>query len=112
MTVPLSDSAYDALTSLHREKGKYPDCPYVFHIDGNALSPGLVTKAFERACKRAGVENFRLHDLRHDFASSLVQKGVNMYQVETLMGHKDGRMTRRYAHLRMQDLHDAVKVLG
>ncbi|MBI5695307.1 MAG: site-specific integrase [Nitrospirae bacterium] len=112
LAVPLADTPYRTLESLLRLRDKYPDCRHVFHKDGSPLVPGQVTKAFERACKKAGIENFRLHDLRHDYASSLVQKGVSMYQVESLLGHKDGRMTRRYAHLRMKDLQDAVSVLG
>jgi site-specific recombinase XerD len=67
--------------------------------------------AFKRACKRAGIENFRFHDLRHDFASKLVQNGNDLYVVQKLLGHSDGRMTQRYAHLRVENLRTAVETL-
>jgi integrase len=110
--VPLADRPFEVLTSLHKEKDRYPDCPYVFHKDGMPLTPGQVTKAFERACKKAGIAKFRFHDLRHDFASNLAQKGQSLYHIQRLLGHKDSRMTQRYAHLRVDDLRKAVESLG
>ena len=67
--------------------------------------------AFKRACKRAGIVDFRFHDLRHDFASRLVQRKNELYVVQHLLGHRDSRMTQRYAHLRVDDLRDAVETL-
>lgn len=54
---------------------------------------------FASACKRAGVRGFVWHDLRHTFASRLVMNGVDIPTVMELMGHKDIKMTMRYAHL-------------
>ena len=75
-------------------------------------TPYRVSMAFKRACKRAGIENFRFHDLRHDFASKLVQNGNDLYVVQHLLGHRDGRMTQRYAHLRIDNLRQAVDTLN
>jgi integrase len=54
---------------------------------------------------------FLLHTLRHTFASRLVQKGVDLYRVQRLLGHTDIRTTQRYAHLAPADLESAINVL-
>lgn len=51
------------------------------------------------------------HHQQHDFASMLIQRGIDIYTVQILLGHKDGRMTRRYAHLSPENLRRAIKVL-
>ena len=55
--------------------------------------------AFEQAVRKAGIEDFTFHDLRHTFASRLVMAGVDLPTVKELMGHKDITMTLRYTHL-------------
>ncbi len=67
--------------------------------------------AFERAPKRARIEDFRFHDLKHTFASYLVMAGVNLRTVEMLLGHKDLRMTMKYSHLSREYLQEAVSTL-
>jgi site-specific recombinase XerD len=51
-----------------------------------------------------------LHDLRHSFASFLMNQGVSLYVVQNLLGHTQARMTQRYAHLAPQTLLDAAEV--
>ena len=70
-----------------------------------------VKTAFGTACKRAGIEDFRFHDLRHTFASRLVQGGVPLYNVMSLTGHKSLSMVQRYAHLAPDFQEEAIKVL-
>ena len=62
------------------------------------INPQQLTTAFARATKRAGIEDFSLHDCRHTFASWQVQNGTSLYDVQILLGHSDPRMTTRYAH--------------
>lgn len=65
-------------------------------------------KAFERACQEAGIDNFRIHDIRHTFASMAVMSGASLYDVQKLLGHQDIAMTQRYAHLSDEGLKKAT----
>jgi integrase len=66
---------------------------------GVLVFPVDITKAWHTAIARAGIENFRFHDLRHSCASALVQNGANLAEVATLLGHKGLQMTLRYSHV-------------
>lgn len=85
-------------------------------IDGRLfpLGPNQVTMLFVRAAKRAKIEDCRLHDLRHTFASYRAMSGVAGRGLRALLGHKDARMTMRYSHLSDAYLRAAVNgvVLG
>ena len=90
-----------------RRRARHIRSSYVFSKpDGKRYVE--IKGAFQRALKATGIEDFRFHDLRHTFASSLVQRGVDLYQVQRLLGHKDGRMTQRYAHLSPENVRDAI----
>jgi integrase len=73
------------------------------------FSPDALTIAIKRAAKVAGIEDFRLHDLRHTFATSIRQRGAGLDVVQDLLGHADPRQTRRYAHLGDTQLEDAAR---
>ncbi len=70
-----------------------------------------VYRAFKRALTLAGIEDFTFHDLRHCFGSWNRQAGVDIDTLADLMGHKDSRMTRRYAHITPVQLKKAVGLL-
>lgn len=114
IAIPLTDAAFDVFMELKREKKKvvFLDCPFIFHNKGRQYNHGQVSMAFRRACARAGVENFRFHDLRHDYASRLAQRGNSLYVIQNLLGHRDSRMTQRYAHLHTEALKKAVETLN
>ncbi|HVN94954.1 MAG TPA: site-specific integrase [Syntrophorhabdaceae bacterium] len=67
--------------------------------------------AFGKTLKKAAIENFHFHDLRHTFATRLVQNGVDLYKVKELLGHKTLAMTTRYAHHYPESLRTSVEVL-
>ena len=67
-----------------------------------------IKSAFGAALERAGIEDFKFHDLRHCFASALVQRGADLYEVQRLLGHKSHAMTQRYAHLAQENLRAAL----
>ncbi len=68
-------------------------------------------KAFRKAVKKAEIKDFRFHDLRHCFATKLIQSGVDLYKVQLLLGHKTPLMTQRYAHHYPESLREAVEIL-
>ncbi|MDB0528272.1 site-specific integrase [Ralstonia solanacearum] len=104
--VPLSRRAMEALLVLKRVAARHLGC------DGEIMSgpvfPGLTINAFRlaftRMVKRAGLENFRFHDLRHEATSRLFEKGLSQMEVAAITGHKDIRMLARYTHLQVKDL--------
>jgi integrase len=106
--VPLNDAAFRAFAEWRRQSG-----------DGGLVFPSPRTggrfddckKAWKTLMRKAGIENFRWHDMRHDFASRLVMRGVDLNTVRELMGHADMKMTLRYAHLAPEAKVKAVGVL-
>ena len=110
--IPMNTVVVSALKSHPRRVSKGILCPLVFSGDaGNAVT--TVTKGYKGALKRAGIyRHVRFHDLRHTFASHLVMKGVDLRTVASLLGHRDIKMTMRYAHLAPEHLQAAVDVLA
>jgi len=101
--VPLNDEAMRVLESWREQSG---DRPRVFEI-----STGFRT-AWGHILKRANIAGFRWHDLRHHFASRLVQHGVPLNTVRDLLGHSSVAMSLRYAHLAPDQRREAVAMLN
>ncbi|MEE9213740.1 MAG: tyrosine-type recombinase/integrase [Thermodesulfobacteriota bacterium] len=78
---------------------------------GTKILPSNLRRAFYNALEKAGIEDFKFHDLRHTFATRLAQRGVDLYKIAKLLGHEDIRMTQRYAHHCPESLRDGVKIL-
>lgn len=67
---------------------------------------------WDRIRRRAGLADVRLHDLRHSFASFLVNNGEDLYYVQRLLGHANLRSTQRYAHLAPDRLNQSAEVMA
>lgn len=94
---------------LERQKGKHPDWVFV-HTKAKPRSNGSLTpsvrkmrvddnNAWRLALERAGIKDFRFHDLRHTWASWLVQAGVPLFVLQEMGGWESVEMVKRYAHL-------------
>jgi integrase len=113
-TIPINQTAmailrgrYDGMDSDSRSADDLVFCSEAnTPLDGSNLR-----KAFDSALKAAKIENFHFHDLRHTFATRLVQRGVDLYKVQRLLGHKSPTMTQRYAHHFPESLRDGVEIL-
>ncbi|UYZ81091.1 tyrosine-type recombinase/integrase [Moraxella bovis] len=103
----LNDTAYNVLK--HRQANKQGD--YVFTNPKTGENIKSFNKGWQLCKKRAGI-NCRMHDLRHTYASWLVQKGVPIYTVKELLGHGDIASTQRYAHLDYSTKLQAVDLIG
>lgn len=107
-SIPLNRRAIEAVESL--KLLRLEGVPWVFSKpDGGRIK--TVYWQFRKALISAGIEDFRVHDLRHTFASWLVSEGVELIKVRDLLGHSSIKMTERYAHLMPDRLLDAVQVL-
>ena len=109
-TIPINDSTVKMLKKLGKVRPMKTDL--VFYSGCHtALDARNVRRDFQTALKNAQIEDFRFHDLRHTFATRLIQNGVDVYKVQTLLGHKSPGMTQRYAHHYSESLRDGVEVL-
>ena len=109
--VPVNEEARRALLNRARFRAEHcPDSLWVFaHKNGKRIQ--FMQNGFQAACGRAGIKDFRVHDMRHTCASWLVQGGVPLLEVSKLLGHSTTEMTERYAHLAPENLKAAVSVL-
>lgn len=103
IVVPLNDNA---ISVIQRRQGKHPR--YVFTYQGEPVAR-TTTKAWKSALDRAGIKNFRWHDLRHTWASWHVQSGTSLQELMELGGWAGLEMVLRYAHLAGDHLLDAAK---
>ncbi|MGC3900921.1 tyrosine-type recombinase/integrase [Legionella pneumophila] len=99
--VPLNS---DALEILNRQRGRHPE--YVFTYQGNPVSR-CNNHAWLKALKRAGIKDFRWHDLRHTWASWHVQNGTSLHELQQLGGWSEYDTVLRYAHLSSDHLRKA-----
>ncbi|AYQ26905.1 MULTISPECIES: site-specific integrase [unclassified Polaromonas] len=106
-SVPLNDSAIELLEML---KGENPDrtSPHLFISGRTGEHLQNIHKVWARLRVKAGLPKLRLHDLRHQYASFLVNSGRSLYEVQKILGHSSHSVTERYAHLSSKSLMDAA----
>jgi len=102
--LPINGTLYRTLSERPEKSG------YVFG-NGNGGHVGDIKRSFHTACRKAGITDFRFHDLRHTYASLLTMMGVHIRALQELLGHKTLAMTQRYSHLAPEQLQNAVKLL-
>lgn len=100
--IPLNS---EAVLSLRLAQAPHPQ--WVFTYNGNRMD--AVGSAWKRSLRRAGLENFRFHDLRHTWASWHVMAGTSLQELMELGGWKSYEMVLRYAHLAPDHLADAAR---
>jgi integrase len=88
------------------------DSPHVFVDPNSKEAIKSIERAWRKTLREGKIPNFRFHDLRHTFASRLVQLGVAIQVVKELLGHGDISTTMRYAHQAPADLFQAVEKLA
>jgi len=102
--VPLTDAALNIL----KQTSAPGPFDYVFVNAKTGKHYTHIRHAWHRLRKEAGLPWLRLHDLRHTYASMLVNAGQSLYVVQQCLGHADSRVTQRYAHLSSKSLQDAA----
>lgn len=111
--IVLNQAAIDLIRELRAEAERrglptHPTSP-IFYNPRTGERYGSFYAAWHRARAKAGVPDVRFHDLRHTFASLLINEGVSLYEVQRLLGHHHITMTERYAHLLPDTLQERVE---
>jgi integrase len=102
--VPLSNGVIHLLANVPHEDGN----PWVFPNPKTSKPYVSIFNSWNAARIAAGLADVRIHDLRHSFASFLVNAGRSLYEVQRILGHTQIKTTQRYAHLSQDTLLDAV----
>lgn len=105
--IPISDVARQI---LEERRSTAPESPWVFPNPTTGKPFVEIFNSWKTARLRAGLKDLRIHDLRHSFASSLVNGGAPLYEVQKLLGHSSIRTTERYAHLAPERLLGAMRI--
>lgn len=109
-TLPLSQTAMDVL--LQKSDNPHNETDHVFQntCEKRILASNLI-RAFQVAAKKSGIRKIRFHDLRHTFATRLVQSGVDLLTLQKLGRWKEVKMVMRYAHHCTESLRRGIEVM-
>lgn len=95
--IPLPDQVASYLNSSDRPRSA-DDFLFPSKDPNSRHPPSMIRKAFQKALKESGIDNFKFHDLRHTCASHLAMNGATQGELMEILGHRSPTMTRRYAH--------------
>lgn len=104
--IQLGEKACELLARRHAQRN---ESPYVFPSPITGEPYSSIFGCWKLARERAGLPHLRIHDLRHSFASALVNTGIPLYDVQHLLGHSSIKTTQRYAHLSPDRLQSSVQ---
>lgn len=107
--IPINDGLAELFKDIRKRNELRSE--YVF-CDKQGKPFKEIKRSFHAALKKAGIEDFRFHDLRHTFASHFVMRGGSIKELQELLGHKSLTMTMRYAHLSQEHKKKAVNLLN
>ena len=116
-TSPLAEDAFTAVMAL-RDKviknnaGRVPASQLLFPSDAVENKPVEIRKAWETCRKRAELDDFRFHDLRHTAGSLLAMSGASTREIAEVLGHKTMAMAKRYSHLTQKHLGSVVATMN
>ena len=109
--MPLNKAAFNLLCRKSEEKVRSVKGIVFVSNAGTKIDASNLRRDYNKTLEKAEIEDFKFHDLRHTFATRLAQKGVDLYKISKLLGHKDIRMTQRYAHHCPESLRVGVEIL-
>jgi integrase len=101
--IPLNDSAVGVLDNLDTKD----EFDHVFINKQTGQRYKTIQKVWNRLRNAADLEHIRIHDLRHQYASMLVNSSRTLYEVQQILGHSTSKVTQRYSHLTMATLQSA-----
>ncbi|TCO73768.1 tyrosine-type recombinase/integrase [Chromatocurvus halotolerans] len=106
--IPIADGVARVLEQVSRHEG----CPWVFANPKTGKPFVSIYYSWNTARVEAGLPEVRMHDLRHSFASFLINSGRSLYEVQKILGHTQVKTTQRYAHLSQESLIAAANTAG
>ena len=104
--IPMNDNVFNELNVQPKDGGVY-----VFANPATGRPYYDVKRQFRNACLKADIEGLRFHDLRHTFATRLVEKGIHIKKIRDLLGHFSVTVTERYTHSTDEGMRKAVELL-
>ena len=106
-TIPMSQEVIEAIRAIPKRRGKF-----VFENPKTRRPYRIIKRSFQTALKKAGIKDFKFHDLRHTAGSHLAMAGVDLLTEQEILGHRDPMTTRRYTHLNQKHKRLAIEKLS